>query len=235
VTKSTIKPKKKEKVSFNWQVWLDEGVGTSWKMLFVSETSENCVVSADQSLTRLVGIDVGGKVIPTIDINLDSLHKIAARLSLRKCRTMRKIVLCDALVNLRERREYVNDNEPITDDGNYLHFNYARYVNVVFGDNLAPQFACLGQLLDKDDLDDGVTIDEKLYLDFLKEYNDESNEAYNKAAHELHGLGHPSMFDQYPSEKWEAAQKIYYSVPQLFVFFDVQTVPHFFVFFYTKF
>jgi hypothetical protein len=96
------------------------------------------VVSTDQSLTRLLGINVSGKLIPTLDINLDNLRKVAVRLSLRKCGTMRNIVLCNALVNLRERREYLNDNEPITDDGNYLHFNYARYVNVdvVFGNKL---------------------------------------------------------------------------------------------------
>ena len=64
-----------------------------------------------QSLTRLVGINTGGEgedVIPIIEINLNVLRKIAARLSLGGGRSMKKLNLCDALVTLFLNREKGN-------------------------------------------------------------------------------------------------------------------------------
>jgi hypothetical protein len=206
VPKTSTKPKKRAKVVFDWNTWLDNGKDITHKCIVVSEESENRAVG--NSLTRLVGINVGAEgVIPIFDINLDLLRKIAARLSLKGCRALNKIPLCEALVTLFEKREKGNENEPMTNEGRVIHWNNVRILNVMFGTKMMPQLASRGQLLDKDDLDNGVKIDEKLFLDFLVEYNDWSNEAYGKPAYDLRGLKHPNEFDQYPSNKWEALKK----------------------------
>jgi hypothetical protein len=145
--------------------------------------------------------------IPIIDINLDFLRKIAARLLLQGCRNMNKLPLCDALVTLFEKREKGNENEPMTNEGIIIRWNNVRLLNVMFGTKMATRLASRGQLLDKDNLDNGIKIDKNLFLDFLVEYNDRSNEAYGKPAYDLRGLKHPNEFDQYPSNKWEALKK----------------------------
>jgi len=212
VSTTSTRPKKKAKVSFDWQEWFDSGTCISYKSLVVSEATVNRAVG--QSLTRLVGINTGDEgedVIPIIEINLDVLRKIAARLSLVGGRSMKKLTLCDALVTLFLNRVKGNGNgnEPMTNNGKPIHWNVARYLNVMFGSKIAPLLATRGELLDKDDLDAGVRIDEKIFLSLLDEYNDESNEAYGQAAYELNGLKDPNDFDQYPSGNWEGAKKYF--------------------------
>ena len=65
VPKTSTKPKKRAKVVFDWNTWLDNGKDITHKCIVVSEESENRAVG--NSLTRLVGINVGAEgVIPNL-------------------------------------------------------------------------------------------------------------------------------------------------------------------------
>jgi hypothetical protein len=118
-------------------------------------------------LTRLEGIQVAdGRVEATKNINLYTLRKIGGKIGLGQTRGKPKKQVCNLLVAFYGNRE-IKERTGVASlpSGQSITWNVPRYLNVMFSDDFANWFASRGKALDKDQLDNGIMVDQALFTD----------------------------------------------------------------------
>ncbi len=98
---------------------------------------------------------------------------------------MKKKPLCAALVDLHARRELGKPTgiAPVNDEGANINWNVPRLLNVIFSGKFANCFATCGKSLDKEELNNGIAVNELLFIDVMVAYNNSSNAVYGKLAY----------------------------------------------------
>ena len=126
---------------------------------------------------------------------------------------MKKKPLCAAFVDFHARRELekLTGVTPVNDEGTNINWNVPRLLNVIFSDTFANRFAMCGQALDKEELDNGIEVDQLLFTDVVVAYNDSTNAAYGKLAYQsVPRIQHPSMFEALSTKNsWKVVQTKY--------------------------
>ncbi len=116
------------------------------------------------------------------------------------------------LVNLHARRELeeLTGVAPVNDEEANINWNVPRSLNVIFSNKFANCFAMCGKSLDKEELDNGIAVNELLFIDVMVAYNDSSNAAYGNLAYpSVPRIHHPSMFDAFSTNKsWKVHEKV---------------------------
>ena len=142
-------------------------------------------LSSDQ-YTKLVGIRLGPSLAHVKNISLDDLRKIASKLMICRCRSLKKVPLAEALVAYRAKEEQLAAaglQDPINPTtGRVIRFNTCRYLNVMFGSVMKPKLANRGGRLTRRELEDKLRTDQNFAVSFLVEYNKRDEEAYGRLA-----------------------------------------------------
>lgn len=203
-TKKKTDTMTKKKKTVDWKRFSQD----DWEMIEVSVTKSNIVQGNETSMTHLRGMTVDGEFIPTVDISLTSLKKLASRFGIKKGRSMLKITLCEKIVVFRgeqEKKQQQKKDQPDDDDA---AINDYRFLNVMFSAKFITRFATRAKSLTKRDFDQGFAADQELYTDLLVDYNRLDVAAYGLHAHvgRVSQQQDPSVFRPISPTQWKKAE-----------------------------
>ena len=127
------------------------------------------------------------------DINTGFLRKFCTRMSIRVVgggSSPSKPMLVNAIIDAKENPPKESQQPTTTNEP-----NRKRYCNVIFSDHIAPLLARRGECLTKDEMTEGLKMDENLHREIVKDYNDDSKHNEEAWPDVAPACPHPSDFD----------------------------------------
>ena len=150
----------------------------------LTEEPVNIVASnRKSSLTRLKSINA----IEILKIDTKNLRLFCTRVGISGVRSAGKMDICNKIVASKASGSYKELEKNLEAEGNKkatakkkVSVNRKRFLNVLFSDKVRPNFAIMGEVLDRSDLDRGMKSGQDFYELIAEEYNKGEIAAYGK-------------------------------------------------------
>ena len=151
----------------------------TWVDIAVSAEATNSCVRKPTKYETLASVPCSRLVsignTPAVNLLLDDLRKLGAKLSVPEYRSLSKLNLCHAIVSAKGQHdvEMANGTFEVIDlkTNSPTHFVTIRFLNVLFGEAVKPLLAQRGQILGRNQLEEKSKTDQNIWTTFIQEYN----------------------------------------------------------------
>lgn len=138
------------------------------------------------------------------DLKLDALRKFASHVKVQNSRTMKKVVVCEAIVDRKVQQDTALANgigEVLTASGDRLRLSRKRFINVLASQRFKGHLHNISATLTAADLTAGLRKGEKSFKEFIKLYNKRDDVEFNLDINPSEDFpDDPADFDEIPSE-----------------------------------
>ena len=146
---------------------------------------------------------------PAVALRLDGLRKLGARLGVPNSRRLSKYNLCNGIVAAKGQNDVnaANGKIEIIDPktSKPIRFISIRFLNVLFGEAIKPLLANRGQVLGRNQLEEKLKTDQKLWTTFIQEYNSDQEIYGENTFPSLEFNQDAKDFQKFPISQWNCA------------------------------